>query len=84
MSVNVTKRVANFDGAGSETSEDANVYIERGSLIQLQCKRGSVTTIENYRVLCPFTKFIINGISVLTKQGLCGRRMQSVCGTWCG
>ena len=45
------------DGVGNETNEDASIYIERDSLIQLQCKRGSVTTIENYRVLCPFTKF---------------------------
>ena len=35
---------------------DGNIFIERDSLISLHCKRGDTTAIENYRVLCRFTK----------------------------
>ena len=37
-------------------------------MIQLQCKRGSVTIIENYRVLCPFPKICIKWYVYAEKQ----------------
>ena len=39
---------------------DGYILIKRDHLISLFCKRGDITTIENYRVLCPFTKYCIN------------------------
>lgn len=36
--------VTDLDGA---ISDDANIYIKRDRLIELQCKRESVTIIEN-------------------------------------
>ena len=36
---------------------DEDIFIKRHSLISLHCKRGDITTIDNYRVLCPFTKY---------------------------
>ena len=40
-----------------EDSGDADLYIERDSLIQLTCERGNSEAIENYRVLAFFTKY---------------------------
>jgi len=33
------------------------IFIERNGLISLHCTRGDSVTVENYRVLCPFTNF---------------------------
>ena len=40
-----------------EDSGDADLYIERDSLIQVACKRGKSEVVENYRVLAFFTKY---------------------------
>ena len=36
---------------------DNDTLIQRDSLISLHWKKGNTTTIENYRVPCPFLKY---------------------------
>ena len=53
---NKTARQGNPHLSGSVC--DANlIYIERDSLILLNCKRGGVSSIESYCVLYPFMKY---------------------------
>ena len=40
------------DGSG-----DAELFIQRDSLIQVNCKRGNVVSVENYQVLALFSKY---------------------------
>jgi hypothetical protein len=56
-------------GAGNKTARQGNphlagtvcdvnlIYIERDSLILINCKKGGVSGIESYRVLYPFMKY---------------------------
>ena len=45
------------DIGGDTSADDENsIYIEKDTLILLNCKRGATNSIENYRILCPFTK----------------------------
>jgi len=45
------------DDAGEVENGGADLFIQRDSLIQLNCKRSRSSSVENYRVLAFFTKF---------------------------
>ena len=53
MSVKKRQQKDNPDNS----SVDYAIFIERDSLISLHCTQGDSVTVENYRVLGPFTKF---------------------------
>ena len=40
-----------------DSNDEEDLYIERDTLIKFYCKQGNTTTIENYRIICPFTKY---------------------------
>jgi hypothetical protein len=40
-----------------DSNEEEELYIERDTLIKFYCKQGKTMTIENYRIICPFTKY---------------------------
>ena len=53
-----------------EDGGDADLYIERDSMIQLTCKRGNTEAIENYRVLAFFTKYYNKWFVAMEKRFL--------------
>lgn len=51
------KNDSSSEGVEGPSNGESDLYIERDSLIQLNCKRGRNVCVENYRVLAFFNKF---------------------------
>ena len=84
-------------GVGNKTTRQGNphlagavcdvnlIYIERDSLILLNCKRGGVSSIESYCVLYSFMKYYNKWYPADLDEGalsLPGRRVQAWCVSW--